>query len=114
MSDNVLQTTQKFIQDVLAPDVRETKVRVGELDKRLTSQVGELDRRLSERIDMLEKRMDERFESMEKRIDANTQTILAEIRALKTENELVTMRAIADVRERLAVLEFKQSKSEAA
>ena len=32
MSDNILQTLQKLVQDVIAPDVRELKVRVVEKD----------------------------------------------------------------------------------
>lgn len=35
MSDNVLQTLQQLIQDVIAPDVRELKVRVTSLEKQI-------------------------------------------------------------------------------
>src|SRR5271157_5900931 len=35
MTDNVLQTLQQLIQDVIAPDVRELKVRVTSLEKQM-------------------------------------------------------------------------------
>ncbi len=35
MSDNALQTLRKLIQDVIAPDVRELKVRVEGLEKQI-------------------------------------------------------------------------------
>jgi len=33
MSENVLQTLQQLVQDVIAPDVRELKVRLTALEK---------------------------------------------------------------------------------
>lgn len=47
MAEDSLQTAQGFIQDVLAPDVRELKVKVDALDKRIDL--------LDKRIDSLEK-----------------------------------------------------------
>jgi phosphate uptake regulator len=38
MSDNVLQTLQHAIQDVIAPDVRELKVRVSSIEKQMETQ----------------------------------------------------------------------------
>ena len=57
MSENVLQTLQQLIQDVIAPDVRELKVRV-------TS---------------LEKQMDVRFDAMDQKIDAQFKALMAAI-----------------------------------
>ena len=87
MSDNVLQTLQKLVQDVIAPDVRELKVRV----------------------EGLEKQMEARFASIEKQIEANTKTLLSAIGELKAQSELSTMSAVAELRERVAVLESKRN-----
>ena len=35
MSENLLQTLQQLVQDVIAPDVRELKVRVSSLEKQM-------------------------------------------------------------------------------
>ena len=87
MSDNVLQTLQKLVQDVVAPDVRELKVRV----------------------ESLEKSMETRFESLEKQMEANTKALLSAIGELKAQTELSTMSAVAELRERVAVLESKRN-----
>lgn len=83
MSDNVLQTLQKLVQDVIAPDVRELKVRMDGLDKRI--------------------------DGLEKQIDANTKAILSAIAESKAQSELAAMGAIASLRERVAVLESKRN-----
>ncbi len=86
MSENVLQTLQQLIQDVIAPDVRELKVRV-------TS---------------LEKQMDVRFDAMDQKSDAQFKAIMAAISESKAQSELTNMRLIAALTERVAVLEAKR------
>lgn len=83
MAENVLETVQRLIQDVIAPDVRELKVRVGSL----------------------EKRMDERFESLEKQMASNFRAVLSAIGESKAQSELTVVREISELRERIAVLE---------
>ena len=46
MNENVLQTLQQFIQDVLAPDVRELKVRIGVIEK----QIGALEKQIGRAV----------------------------------------------------------------
>lgn len=87
MSDNVLQTLQRLVQDVIAPDVRELKVRVEEMDKRI----------------------DARFDAMQRQMDANMKTLLAAIAESKAQSELTAISAVAAVRERVAVLESKHN-----
>jgi len=87
MSDNVLQTLEKLVQDVIAPDVRETKVRV----------------------ESLAKEMDTRFTALEKRGDAQYQAIMAAIGESKAQSELSSMAAISALRERVAVLESRNN-----
>lgn len=72
MSDNVLQTLQKLVQDVIAPDVRELKVRVEGLDKRMDTRFAAVD---------------SRFESLEKQTEANTKAILSAIAESKAQSE---------------------------
>jgi mannitol/fructose-specific phosphotransferase system IIA component (Ntr-type) len=86
MSENVLQTLQQLIQDVIAPDVRELKVRVASL----------------------EKQMDVRFDAMDQKSDAQFKALMAAIAESKAQAELTNMRVIAALSERVAVLEAKQ------
>jgi len=57
MRENVLQTLEQLIQDVIASDVRELKVRVASL----------------------EKQMDVRFDAMDQKIDAQFKALMAAI-----------------------------------
>ena len=93
MAENVLQSLQQFIQDVLAPDVRELKVRVSSLEQRMDTRF---------------EAMDTRFEAMELQIKAQFKLILAEIRESKTSTENTGLREIGDLRERVAVLEAQR------
>jgi peptidoglycan hydrolase CwlO-like protein len=125
MAENALQTAQSFMQDVLAPDVRELKVKVDSLDKRIDSlerhmnqRFEALEKRMDERFEAFEKRMDERFASLEKRTDdrfaamqaqndANMREVLGAIARLELMTENIGLRATMEVRERVAVLEAR-------
>jgi capsule polysaccharide export protein KpsE/RkpR len=85
MSDNVLQTLQRLVQDVIAPDVRELKVRMESLSKEMST----------------------RFEAMEKQNEAQYKGILAAIAESKAQSELASLTAMGALRERVAVLESK-------
>ena len=100
MAENVLQSLQQFIQDVLAPDVRELKVRVSSLEQRMDTRFDAMDTRFEA--------MDTRFEAMELQIKAQFKLILAEIRESKTSTENTVLREIGDLRERIAVLEAQR------
>jgi len=121
MAENALQTAQSFMQDVIAPDVRELKVKVDSLDKRIDS----LERHMNQRFEALEKRMDERFAEFEKRMDdrfkaiddrfaaakaqndANMREVLGAIKRLELMTENIGLRATTELRERVAVLEAR-------
>lgn len=68
MSDNVLQTLQQLVQDVLAPDIRELKTRMSSLEKDIDTRFGSVD---------------SRFNSMEKQMNLMERTILSAIGELK-------------------------------
>jgi hypothetical protein len=86
MSDDILQTLQQLGQDVIAPDVRELKVRVASL----------------------EKQMDLRFSAMEQTSDAQFKAIMAAISESKAQIELNHFRMVAALSERVAVLEAQR------
>ena len=100
MPDNVLQTLQQLVQDVIAPDVRELKVRLAGVDNRIEG--------LDKRIDRFEKQMDVRFDALEQKNEAQFKAIMAAIAESKAQAELSTMRLIASLSERVAVLEAQR------
>jgi len=86
MTENVIQSLQKLIQDVIAPDVRELKVEVASL-RRETAQ---------------------RLSSLEKQSEARYKDILAAIAESHAHGEVV-WQEIASLRERIAMLEAAQA-----
>lgn len=82
----MLQTLQQLVQDVIAPDVRELKVRSASL----------------------EKQMDVRFDALDQKIDAQFKAIMSAIAESKAQAELTSMRVIAALSERVAVLESRR------
>jgi|HubBroStandDraft_5_1064220.scaffolds.fasta_scaffold1912829_1 hypothetical protein len=90
MSDNVLQSLQQFIQDVLAPDVRELKVRVVGLEKQ---------------FDALQKQLEMQFRMQQEQSAAQYQSILSAIGEAKAQAALESVRIISALSERVAVLE---------
>ncbi len=92
MSENIAQTVQKAIQDLVAPDVRELKTLVLALQKQI----------------------DQRFDAQEQMDEAKSQKADAQFKALmsafgefKAQSELVTVRIISQLSERVAVLEAR-------
>ena len=85
MPENIAQTVQKVIQDLVAPDVRELKVLVQGLQKQL----------------------DQRFDGQRETSEAQFQAIMAAFVEFKAQSELTNMRVIASLSERVAVLESR-------
>jgi hypothetical protein len=83
MSENIAQTVQKAIQDLVAPDVRELKVLVTNLQKQ----------------------MDQRFDAQDRKNDAQFHALMAALGEFKAQSELTTIRVISQLSERVAVLE---------
>lgn len=83
MADNVLQTLQQLIQDVIAPDVRELKVR----------------------LSALEKQMETQFNALQKQNEAQFKALLSAIGEANAKSELENVRSLAALSERVAVLE---------
>jgi hypothetical protein len=85
MPENIAQTVQKAIQDLVAPDVRELKVLVTALQK----QIGQ------------------RFDAQSKDSDSQFTALMAALGEFKAQSELASVRVIAALSERGAVLEAR-------
>ncbi len=100
MSDNLLQTLQHLIQDVIAPDVRELKVRVASLEKQMDVRFDAVDSRF--------KGLDDRFKALDEKNEAQFKALMAAIGESKAQSELTNVRLIAALSERVAVLEAQR------
>jgi len=103
MTDNVLQTLQQLVQDVIAPDVRELKVRQTAFERLVDERFDSVD----ERFNSLAKSIDERFNAQAKQSEVQFQALLSAISEAKAQTELARTREISDLRERIAVIESK-------
>jgi DNA-binding TFAR19-related protein (PDSD5 family) len=83
MSENVVETLQKLIQDVVAPDVRELKVRMTALEKQTETQ----------------------YNALRDQQDANFKAIMAAIGESRAKSDLETYKLIAALSERVTALE---------
>jgi hypothetical protein len=94
MADNVLQTLQHVIQDVIAPDVRELKVRLAALEKQSETQ-----------FNSLEKKGDTQYNSLRDQQEANFKALMAAIGESKAKQDLDTYKLIVALTARVAALE---------
>jgi hypothetical protein len=94
MAENLLETLQHVIQDVIAPDVRELKVRVASVEKQIAS---------------LEKQMDAQLKAFSEKTDVQFKALMAAIGESKAQSELTTMRLLQSLSERVAVLESQRT-----
>ena len=111
MSDNLLQTLQHVIQDVIAPDVRELKVRVASLEKQMDVRFNALEQRMEGQFKATESRFDSRenrFKSLDEKNDAQFKALMAAIGEFKAQSELTNVKLIAALSERVAVLEAQR------
>ncbi len=90
MNENVLQTLQQFIQDVLAPDVLELKSRAGALEKQMEFQYNALRDQIS---------------PQQSQQDMQFRAIMAAIGEPRAQSSLDTFKLIAGLSERMAALE---------
>ncbi len=84
-TENILQTVKTTIQDIVAPDVRELKVRMTSLEDQ-----GKV-----------------HFEALKGQAEAQFKAILAAISQSRAETELSTYKQIAALSERVAALEAR-------
>lgn len=82
-TENILQTLKTTVQDVVAPDVRELKVRMTSMEDQIKVQ----------------------FESLRSQSDAQFKALMAAIGQNKAESELGAFQQLSALRERVAALE---------
>ena len=87
VSDNLLQTLQQLVQDVIAPDVRELKVRLNSLEKQIEVRFNAVDQRFDS--------VDQRFGSFEQKIDARFDALMSAITESRAQTELSNVQLIA-------------------
>ncbi|WP_419804390.1 hypothetical protein [Terriglobus sp.] len=117
MADNVLETIQKLVQDVIAPDVRELKARMDGLERRIDDRFKASEQHIDDRFAVVDQKfaaMDQKLASMDQKIEFQIGKVLAAISALRSEGELAAVRDISALRERVAVLETQQKSTERA
>ena len=93
-SDNIIQTIKTTIQDVVAPDVRELKVRLDSVDKRLDG----LDKRfdgLEKRFELLQEQMTTFQRFLQEENAAHFRALLAAINQNKAETELMVYKQVS-------------------
>jgi len=115
--ENIAQTIQKAIQELVAPDLRELKVVVAALQKQIDQRFEHVDRRfehvdqrfeqIDQRFEAQSKEMDQRFEAQSKQSHAQFEALMAAFREFKAQSELASVRVIASLSERVAVLEAR-------
>ena len=115
MSENIAQTVQKVIQDLVAPDVRELKTSVADLqkqmDQRFDAQEKKFDgfqKQMDQRFDAQEKKSDAQFKALNQKLDAQFNVLMAAFGEFKAQNELTSLRTSSALSERIAILEAHQ------
>jgi uncharacterized protein YlxP (DUF503 family) len=93
MSDNILQTVQHLVQDVISPDVRELKANQAVLQKQITD---------------LQKYMDVRFNLSDQKSDAQFNALLSAISESRAQAETYKPARHRSLSERVAVLEAQR------
>ncbi len=111
MTENLPQSLQQLVQDVIAPDVRELKVRLASLEKQMDVRFAGVDRQfesVDHRFESLEQKMEIRFAALDQKSDAQFKALMAAIAESKAQAELTNMQVIAALSERVAVLEAQR------
>ena len=111
MSDNVLQTLQHLVQDVIAPDVRELKANQAAMDKNMNVRFEAADQKSGARFDAIAARFDaieQRLAASDQKSDARFDSLMSAISESRAQAELTNLRVIAALSERVAVLEAQR------
>ena len=104
MSENIAQTVQKVIQDLVAPDVRELKTLVTNLQSQLIHVETSLQKQIDQRFDA----QDKKAEAQSQKVDAQFRALMSALNEFKAQSELTTIQVISQLSERVAVLEARR------
>lgn len=111
MPENIAQTVQKVIQDLVAPDVRELKVLVVALQKQIDQRFEAQQKQMDQRFELIDRRFDmqdQRATAQSQKTDAQFEALMAAFGEFKAQSELATIRVISQLSERVAVLESQR------
>ena len=119
MSENIAQTVQKVIQDLVAPDVRELKTLVTNLQSQLIHVETSLQKQIDQRFDAqdkktdaqfkaLDQKTDAQFKALDQKTDAQFKALMSALGEFKAQSELTTVRVLSQLSERVAVLEARR------
>jgi hypothetical protein len=98
VAESTLKTLQHIIQDIIAPDVRDLKVRVDSLEKRM-----------DERFDSLQRESHAQYNSILRENQAQYNSILAAISESRADSRLAFEQRIAPHNERASILEAQRN-----
>ncbi len=88
MPENIAQTVQKVIQDLVAPDVRELKTLVTNLQSQLTHVETSLQKQIDQRFEA----QDQKAEAQNQKADAQFRALMSALGEFKAQSELTTIR----------------------
>jgi len=90
MTENVVQTLQHLIQDVIAPNVRELKVRRISLEKQMDVRFNASDEKSEVRFAAVEGRLN----ALDQKMDIQFRALMAAIAESKAQTELTNLRVL--------------------
>jgi hypothetical protein len=116
MTDNLLQTLQQLVPDVIAPEVRELKVRQASFERLVDERFNSRAKVFDERSNSLTKERDMRFFALEECFplqarpsEIGFKTLMSAISESKAQTDLAGVREFSDLREWIAVIESKHA-----
>ena len=97
MTENILETIRKGVQDFVAPEVRQIKADLGALSAKMDA----VDTKFEAKFDALHAE----FDSLRSEVRANQQALMAALQNAVLRGEIGTQREISDLRERVTRIE---------
>lgn len=105
MPENIAQTIQNVIQDLVAPEVKELKVLVTTLQKQIDQRFEAQSEKTDVQFKALEQKTDAQFKALDQKSDMHFQALMAAFGEFKAQSELASIRVISQLSERVARLE---------
>ena len=97
MTENIIETIRKGVQDFVAPEVRQIKADVGALGAKLDA----LDSKFESKFDALHAE----FDALRSEVRANQLALMAALENAVLRGEIGTQREISELRERVTRIE---------
>ena len=108
MTENIIETIRKGVQDFVAPEVRQIKADVGALGAKLDA----LDSKFESKFDAMNSKFESKFDALHAEFDAlrsevraNQLALMAALENAVLRGEIGTQREISELRERVTRIE---------